>query len=108
MIQTLPYPIGTSVRVSKIATANNPVSEPCAWEDWVAGSADNVGSLPIDYELRGFLLQPVTVGCPMVILRTERNGVEVLGMFESTPVCAIADGVVETFNSRYLVDPEEE
>ena len=104
MKKSLPYPPGTHVLIIKLSASSNPVAEPGSWEGWISGSLDNAGSLPVDYELRGFLLAPVRVGEQIHLFRTERNGVEADGFFYSTPIVRIQDAsLVETFNSIYRV-----
>lgn len=104
MKMSLPYPPGTQVLIIKLSASSNPVAEPGSWEGWIPGSLDNAGSLPVDYELRGFLLAPVRVGEQIHLFRTERNGVEADGYFSSTPIVKIQDAsLVETYNSIYRV-----
>lgn len=103
--QCLPHPDGSFVQVSKIAKCKNPVVEPGSWYDWKHGGANPL-SLPVEYCVRGFLLAPIQVGEPIYLLRTWRNGVEAVGHFCSTPICAIlSDTWVETFNSIYEIIP---
>jgi hypothetical protein len=101
----LPYPVGAFVTVTKIARCKTPVVEPGSWEDWIVGSENNA-SLPVDYEMKGFLMEPVLVGGQIRLYRTHRNGIEVEGHFVSTLIVSITgSSIVETFNSIYLVVP---
>jgi len=105
MNDILPYPVGTFVTVKKIGKPKTPVTEPGDWATWVPGGENNA-SLPVFYEMKGFLIGPVMVGRQIWLYRTHRNGVEADGIFESTLVCSISNGCwVETFNSIYLVIP---
>lgn len=95
---------GTVVRVTKVSAVDDPETLPGSWDTWNPGSLHNVGSLPVDYEVRGVLLGPVREGLPLVVLRTHRNGVAREGRFVSTPVVKVrADGLVETANSIYRI-----
>ncbi|MCX6972362.1 MAG: hypothetical protein NTV93_19735 [Verrucomicrobia bacterium] len=97
-------PSGTNVLIRKLSACRSPVTEPASWADWVHGSSNNHGSLPVSYELRGILLAPVNVGGHIHVFRTWRNGVEADGVFQSTTIVRILGGmIVETFNSFYLV-----
>ena len=104
MRTSLPYPPGSPVHVTKISASEDPITEPGTWEQWVPGSPNNAGSLPVGYELRGVLMRPIRVGRCLEIYRTHRNGVSADGNFRSTPIIGIvADTMVETFNSIYQV-----
>ena len=104
MRTSLPYPPGSPVHVTKISASEDPITEPGTWEQWVPGSPNNAGSLPVGYELRGVLMRPIRIGRCLEIYRTHRNGVSADGNFRSTPIIGIvADTMVETFNSIYQI-----
>ncbi len=44
------WPVGTAVRVVKLAVADDPQYQTCSWKDWKAGEF-NDGSPPVDYEV---------------------------------------------------------
>jgi len=102
----LPFPAGLGVKVTKLSACKVPVVEPTPWEDWVIGG-DNPLSLPVDYQMRGHLLDPVRVGGRIRLWRTHRNNVEIEGYFYSSPICSIQKEsyLVETFNSIYKIEP---
>lgn len=58
-------------------------------------------SLPVGYELEGWLLAPPVVGRCVEILRCSRNGVARLGVFRSTPVTLVRGDTFHTGNSVY-------
>lgn len=104
------YPL---VRVIKLSEAEHPVVRAGSWTTYLPG-ASNVESLPIDYEIIGFLLTPVKVGGCLHILRIARNGVVRPGRFSSTSIRRLdteptRQGVmrVVTTNSVYLLTPFE-
>ncbi len=104
MRTSLPYPPGSLVEVNKIAASDEPITDSGSWDEWVPGSPNNTGSLPVGYELRGVLMRPIRIGRCLEIYRTHRNGVSVDGNFRSTPIIGIvADTMVETFNSIYQI-----
>jgi len=104
---SLPYAVGTSVIVRKLAAAKNPVTEPGSWDDWIPGE-ENQSSLPVDYELRGILLKRVETNTSIFVFRTHRNGVKADGIFTSTIVCSIKAGSIAiTFNSIYQILGDE-
>jgi hypothetical protein len=101
-------PAGTLVEVQKLSASANPVEESASWDSWVPGLADNSGSLPVGYFLRGVLMDPLCVSQRVHVYRIERNGISIHGDFESTPIITIHDGfLVETFNSIYQITPVE-
>lgn len=103
-MKSLPYPSGTQILIVKLSASSNPVAEPGSWEGWIPGSRNNLASLPVNYELRGILLEEVVVGGSLFVFRSHRNGVEVYGLFKSTTIVGISrESLVETFNSVYQV-----
>ena len=104
MKTSLPYPPGSLVHVTKFSASDDPITESGTWEQWVPGSTNNTGSLPVDYELRGVLMHPIRLGRCLEVYRTHRNGVSADGNFRSTPIISISDGLlVETYNSIYRI-----
>jgi hypothetical protein len=99
------WPIGTLVRVVKLSACNDPLSPSSSWEDWKIGEL-NDGSLPVDYELQGSLIEPMEAGKSILVLRTHRNGVRADGLFQSTPVREFKNGAAITLNSIYLISRE--
>lgn len=90
------------VTIEKIDASPDPKSPPRSWESWIIGSFENQSSLPISYSLRGYLMAPIQYGYPMEVFGIERNGVEVYGIFCSTPIVEIwAHGLIETYTSIY-------
>lgn len=103
-MEALPFKPRVLVEITKVAVANSPVTEASSWEQWIPG-AINPKSLPVDYTLRGFLLEEIREDGQIRIIRTHRNGIQAFGEFESTPIVAIhPNGLVETFNSFYRVE----
>ena len=100
-----PWPAGISVRLVKLSACNKPVSPPSSWEAWKFGEL-NEGSLPVDYELQGTLMEPIVIGKCMLVLRTHRNGVSSDGIFQSSPVREFKNGAAITLNSIYLISRE--
>ena len=105
MIDSLPYSAGCFLEIRKIAPCKNPVTEAGSWDNWIPGG-ENDCSLPVDYVMRGVLLDPIRVGGRLWLYRTYRNGVEADGFFNSSPIITIPNGsIVETFNSIYFIVP---
>jgi hypothetical protein len=82
----------------------NPAYPSADWHDYPFGSAIEGVSLPVDYELIGYLLGNPKVGGRLIILRVSRNGVNVPGLFCSSPIRIIADTRIETTNSVYRME----
>lgn len=107
MNNSLPFPVGCFVEVTKLSACRNPITEPGDWATYIIGVRNN-RSLPIDYSMKGYLLELVTVGGMIDLHRIERNGVSAEGRFMSTLIVAIREGsLVETFNSVYRVVPRD-
>ena len=100
------WPVGTAVRVVKLAVADDPQYQTCSWKDWKAGEF-NDGSPPVDYELRGWLIEAMEIGRSIVVARTHRNNVPSLGTFISTPVREFKNGAAVTMNSIYFISRED-
>lgn len=104
------------VLIRKLSAAANPdVSTPNA-ADYTPGIDNGFVSLPVEYEIEGKLIQDIVAGESIRALRYKRNGIPVLGVFESSPVTSIENkedrDLVATANSIYEVislspeDPE--
>jgi hypothetical protein len=92
------------VRVLKIGTTDRPDSAPGNPMPYpYGGRCATDPSLPVDYELSGWLVQDPTVGEAIEILRCVRNGISCFGYFRSTPVAMVSDGEFHTKNSVYRV-----
>lgn len=99
---------GTLVLIHKVAASASPLFAAGSLKDWAFGSTNNRPSLPVDYVMRGVLMSRICVGGQIDLYRTHRNGVSVVGRFQSTPIVAISpDGFVETFNSIYAVSLDQ-
>lgn len=99
---------GTLVEVQKLSPSENPVEESGSWENWLPGSGDNKGSLPVGYAIRGVLMESLCVGECLHVYRIDRNGVSVHGHFQTTPLLSIEERFIgETFNSIYRITPVE-
>jgi hypothetical protein len=96
------WPVGTGVRVVKLAVSEDALFQTCSWEDWKPGQL-NAGSPPVDYELWGRLIRPLQIGKPILLARTQRNHVKGEGIFVSTPVREFKNGAAITRNSIYFI-----
>jgi len=92
------------LRVRKICEAPLAIYPAAGWDGFIPGRLGRVDeSLPVAYELDGKLLAPLTLGQPIRIRRTARNGVICDGDFTSSPVQEIGTDWVRTENSVYLL-----
>jgi len=62
---------------------------------------DDLHSIPIEYNLEGYLMYEIEVGKSVFVDRTKRNGVEVRGVFTTSRVTEIGDNYFKTKNSVY-------
>ena len=87
--------------LEKIDTAFSPKNPTASWNEWLMGSEKK--SLPINYTVKGFLEEPVSVGKPIRMGRIESNGRKALGLFISSAVTKIENNIIHTFNSVYRI-----
>lgn len=92
------------VRIKKIGVATTPLYPTPKIEDYEMGG-DNPGvSLPIEYELEGDLVMPITVGQSVNVNRHSRNGVKCPGWFQTSTVVELKGNTFTTRNSLYQVE----
>jgi hypothetical protein len=71
-------------------------------EAHIPGEAQNENfSLPLDYWIEGTLTEEMAVGKSVVVMREVRNGLDVTGLFQTTPVVELTDDTFTTMNSIY-------
>lgn len=58
-------------------------------------------SIPIDYWVIGELVNPITVGQSVRVLRESRNGVACPGVFQTSPIVEVTPTTFKTQNSIY-------
>lgn len=58
-------------------------------------------SIPIEYNVEGYLLYEIEVGKNVFIDRLKRNGVDVRGVFTTSRVTEVGDKYFKTQNSLY-------
>lgn len=62
---------------------------------------DNYSSIPIEYNVEGYLLYDIEVGKNVFIDRIKRNGVDVRGVFTTSRVTEVGEKYFKTQNSVY-------
>jgi hypothetical protein len=98
------------VKLIKVAESADPIYKSGDWDKWVVGGDNPDVSLPIEYSLKGTLIEQPSVGKSLLIMRTERNDVASIGVFQSSPVVEISASdkgrlrYIETKNSLYLLE----
>lgn len=94
------------IRLKKIGLSGDSYALPAAkWDSYVHGTLQNEGeSLPIEYEIEGQLLGEIKVGYPVLIARSKRNGIEIGGFFQTSPVIGLTKGGFKTKNSEYIIE----
>lgn len=93
------------VRIRKLAAVKNPDVETPEWDEYNVGQVQKEsGSIPIEYEVKGFLMSELQVGRHLNILRTERNGEKVSGVMITSKVTKVTDSGFETCNSVYEME----
>ena len=75
----------------------------CPWPLYPGLGQDGILSLPIGYEMEGFLLEDLIYRGYIQLDRRIRNRVIARGIFTSSRICRIAGDEVHTHNSIYRV-----
>lgn len=89
------------IYIEKIAATKNG-KPPIDKKDHIPGQIQWSGySLPIEYNIEGYVYRDISVGHPVFVQRTKRNGVKYGGVFSSTKVLEINDSEFKTENSVY-------
>lgn len=92
------------VKISKVAHLEDAIHDAPPIYDYVAGEDNGNVSLPVEYYLEGFMHEAPTVGRPLIVLRTSRNGVEIGGLFTTSTVTEITEDGFKTLNSVYKLE----
>jgi hypothetical protein len=96
--------MGAKIKLTKLSAVPNPVAPTPSVENYTPGLIHEGVSLPNEYWIIGTLLRAIQVGEAIEVDRTNRNGIEVHGYFQSTPVTEIKDNLIRTRNSEYLIE----
>jgi hypothetical protein len=93
------------VRITKLSAVTNPICPPAEPNEFVYGTSGIPGkSLPIDYTVEGYLMEPITVGHEIWVDRRKRNDILFPGEFLTSRVVKVENNKVFTQNSEYLVE----
>ncbi len=94
---------GDYVRVIKLSESATAELLAAAKEVYRYGEDNDGVSLPVDYWVEGYLLEPIRAGFGIHIDRRIRNGFETPGEFTSSPVMLFNGPIAITRNSKYLI-----
>ena len=92
------------IKLTKFASVDIPTFPTPKKEDFQDGKENDGVSLPIDYWIIGELQREIEEGKSIKVLRENRNGVECLGQFFTSPVKKIDGDKIETSNSVYKIE----
>lgn len=87
------------VKINVVDAPEAPPGEPTTYP--YGQRCEKGHSLPVGYELEGWLVAPPLVGQCVEILRCARNGVARPGVYCSTPVTLVRGDTFHTSNSIY-------
>ena len=93
---------GARVRIVKLRAEPGGVPA-CPWPLYSGLAQDGILSLPVGYEMEGFLLDDLVYRGYIQLDRWRRNRVAVRGIFTSSRICRIAGDEVHTHNSIYRI-----
>lgn len=96
------------VRLTKIKASENPEFPTPYWNAYKHGVVNKKTSIPIDYWVEGYLVDPIKVGESAVINRTVRNGEKAYGLMCTSKILEINGDIFETLNSIYKIEYLEE
>jgi hypothetical protein len=94
---------GKIVVLYKIGEVENPKVRSSSWEEYKIGDF-NSKSPPIDYWLKGTLINSIEKDKPIEMNRSNINGIECKGVFISSVVKNIKYPFIYTNNSVYRID----
>lgn len=89
------------VRLQKVRATDHPDTPPGDSATYRYGEQCDTHSLPVEYELQGWLGEDPAVGKCVSILRCQRGGIARLGLFTSSKVARVSQGEFQTRNSIY-------
>lgn len=94
------------ISLQKLSAVDNPCIETAQSNSYNAGSINEL-SPPIEYTIRGKLINPIVIGQPVTVHRSTRNDIVMPGIFQSSPVTKIESNKISTMNSVYLIEEVE-
>lgn len=94
---------GYYIRITKLKAAQNALFKTPKKKDYIPGQDNGDVSLPVDYTVEGYLLEPIKVGKSIFIDRVKRNGEEVPGFMQTSRVKSIEGNRILTDNSVYEI-----
>ena len=92
------------IRLTKIKPAENASYPTPDWDNYEHGDLNRNSSLPVDYWVEGYLINPPKIGESVKIEREIRNGEKVYGFMVTSPVTKIDGDFFETLNSIYKIE----
>lgn len=96
------------VRIKKLCPTEKPDYPTPHWDSYIPGEDNGNVSIPMDYEVEGYLMSPIVVGKPVQLARTKRNGLPIDGVFQTSKVTAQTEIGFTTKNSVYEVEVIQE
>lgn len=92
---------GDYVRIKKLLPVDSPRYPTPDSDNYTPGTFNGEVSLPVDYEVEGWVAGEVSVGSSVMLLRTKRNGVKCGGYFHTSTVESFDGNRFFTQNSIY-------
>lgn len=89
------------IRIEKLRASHEPAVPTPEWEEYIVGAVNPDVSLPTAYLVEGLLVDEISIGRPVRVLRMVRNGINVSGYFSTSPVIAYDENTIRTSNSVY-------
>lgn len=96
---------GTQIKIEKLKAVDNPLAPTPDKEDYLPGQDNGKVSLPCEYWAIGVLENDIEIGKPLVMFRSNRNGVATPGLFHTSYVTKLVGDRMHTENSVYRVTP---
>lgn len=92
------------IRLTKIKASENPEYTTPHWNAYQHGVVNKGTSIPTDYWVEGYLINPLKIGESVMIQRIIRNGEEVSGFMTTSEIIEINGDIFETLNSIYKIE----
>lgn len=94
---------GTEIKIEKLRASDSPIAPTPDKVDYVPGQLNKDVSLPSEYWAIGVLTHDIEVGKPLIMTRSNRNGVVAPGFFNTSEVKKLEGNIMHTANSVYKV-----
>lgn len=91
------------VLVEKLEATPDALFKPAEFDDWIPGGLNIGKGVPVGWTVEGTIVNDIVPGKMATVLRTKRNGIAALGIWETSVVKQVIGDMILTQNSIYRV-----